>query len=106
LDLGSGTGFPLLELAERLGPDATVVGVDPWLMALRRARHKREAWHVPQSHVVGGDGARLPFRDGVFELVLSNLGVNNFADPAAAFAECRRVLGPGGRLALATNVTG
>lgn len=37
LDVGCGTGFPLIELAERLGPDVELHGVDPWGAALRRA---------------------------------------------------------------------
>jgi ubiquinone/menaquinone biosynthesis C-methylase UbiE len=42
LDVGCGTGFPLLELAERLGPDARLHGVDPWVpaMELGRARQR------------------------------------------------------------------
>jgi len=106
LDLGCGAGFPLLELAERLGPGSLVAGVDPWFSALRRARQKREAWRVPHAHVVAGDGARLPFRDAAFELIVVNLGVNNFDDADAVFAECRRVLEPGASLALTSNVTG
>jgi SAM-dependent methyltransferase len=106
LDLGCGAGFPLLELAERLGPGATVAGVDPWRLALARARQKVATWRVPYAHPVCGDGASLPFRDGAFDLVVSNLGVNNFADAAAVFAECRRALRPGGALALTSNVTG
>jgi ubiquinone/menaquinone biosynthesis C-methylase UbiE len=106
LDLGCGTGFPTLELAERLGSGATVVGVDPWAAALARARSKRERWPVANAHLVRGDGARLPFPDGGFDLVVSNLGVNNFADPDAAFAECRRVLVRDGALVLSTNLVG
>ncbi|PON19754.1 hypothetical protein C2W62_01070 [Candidatus Entotheonella serta] len=30
LDVGCGTGFPMLELAQRLGPTCTVSGIDPW----------------------------------------------------------------------------
>lgn len=106
LDLGCGTGFPLLEIAERLGPGTRAVGVDPWAAALRRACAKRDAWPVPNAALVRGDGAKLPFGDGAFDLVVSNLGVNNFADPAAAFDECRRVLEPGGTLVLSTNLAG
>ena len=106
LDLGCGAGFPTFELAERLGPRAHVVGADPWETAMRRARAKRDTWPVANAALVRADGARLPFRDGAFALVTSNLGVNNFADPDAAFAECRRVLATGGTLALATNLVG
>ena len=84
LDLGCGAGFPLLELAERLGPGSHVTGVDPWAQALGRAARKIAAWPVPQAALVRGDGAALPFRSGSFELITSNLGVNNFAHPEQA----------------------
>jgi hypothetical protein len=35
-----GTGFPALELAQRLGPAASVTGIDPWAAAIARARRK------------------------------------------------------------------
>ena len=106
LDLGCGTGFPAIELAERLGPAAWVAGVDPWAGALARARRKAWVRGVGQVRFVRADGAALPFADGTFDLITSNLGVNNFADPAAALAECRRVARPGARLALTTNLQG
>jgi ubiquinone/menaquinone biosynthesis C-methylase UbiE len=106
LDLGCGTGFPLLELAERLGRDAFVVGLDPWDPAMRRAAGKCQTWPVPQASLVRGDGARMPFRDGSLELVVSNLGINNFADPDAVLGEVRRVLARDGTLAFTTNRTG
>jgi len=106
LDLGCGAGFPLLELAERLGPPARVVGLDPWQQGLRRANSKRERWPVRNADGVCGDGGKLPFRDGAFDLVVSNLGVNNFENPEATLAEAGRVLGPGGSLALTTNRMG
>jgi SAM-dependent methyltransferase len=40
LDVGCGTGFPLIELAERLGPATHVHGLDPWAAALSRAAEK------------------------------------------------------------------
>src|SRR3954464_11197884 len=40
VDAGCGTGFPLIELAERLGPDAHVHGIDPWREGLDRAKQK------------------------------------------------------------------
>jgi ubiquinone/menaquinone biosynthesis C-methylase UbiE len=38
LDVGSGTGFPLLELSQRLGSTCRVFGMDPWGAALDRVR--------------------------------------------------------------------
>ena len=106
LDVGCGTGFPLLELAQRLGPGSVVHAIDPWGVALLRANRKRRQWNIGNARVHLADAAAMPFRDASFDLVVSNLGVNNFADAAAALAECRRVLRAGGTLALTTNVVG
>ncbi len=106
LDLACGAGFPLLELAQRLGPTCRAVGLDGWLNGLGRARHKVRTLGIPTVDLVGGDGAAMPFAAGSFDLIISNLGINNFADAAGALAECARVLRPGGTLALATNLRG
>ncbi|HET9425138.1 MAG TPA: class I SAM-dependent methyltransferase [Gemmatimonadaceae bacterium] len=106
LDAGCGTGFPILELAQRLGPGSFVQGIDPWVAAIRRAERKRRQMGVENAALTIGDAAAMPFADGAFDLVVSNLGLNNFADPAAALAECRRVLRSGGTLALTTNCVG
>ena len=106
LDVGCGTGFPLLELAQRLGAGATVHGLDPWAQALGRARFKAGVIGVANTTLTRGDGAAMPFPDRRFDLIVSNLGINNFADPDAVLAECGRVLKRGGRLALTSNVEG
>ena len=106
LDVGCGTGFPLLELAQRLGPGSAVHGLDPWAPALLRANRKRRQWQITNAQLHLGTAAAMPFRTGAFDLVVSNLGVNNFDDPAASLAECRRVLRPAGTLALTTNLVG
>jgi ubiquinone/menaquinone biosynthesis C-methylase UbiE len=106
LDVGCGTGFPLIELAERLGPASRVCGIDPWSAALARARFKARVRRVVNVAVVGGDAGALPFPDACFDLIVSNLGVNNFEKPEAALREIRRVARPGSKLALTTNLKG
>jgi arsenite methyltransferase len=106
LDVGCGTGFPTLELAQRLGPGASVTGIDPWSTALARARRKAATWGVGNVTFTDGDATAMPFADRSFDLIVSNLGLNNFADPPAALAECRRVAYHGARLALTTNLQG
>jgi arsenite methyltransferase len=106
LDVGCGTGFPLVELAERLGPAADVHGIDPWVPALERARMKLRVRRTPNVTVHEGDAAHMPFDDAAFDLIVSNLGVNNFDDRDAALRECRRVARPGATIALTTNVVG
>jgi len=106
LDLGCGAGFPLFELANVLGPTCTFVGVDIWPAAIARAAMKRRVYALPNVYLVVADAAHLPFRNATFDLMVSNLGVNNFADAPRAFAECARVAKHGGRLALTTNLSG
>lgn len=106
LDLGCGTGFPTFELAQLGGAGCRVIGADVWHDALARARTKAQIYQLPNVRLVAADGARLPFPAATFDLIVSNLGINNFADPDAALAECFRVTKPGGRLALTTNLQG
>jgi len=106
LDVGCGTGFPLIELAERLGPDAQVDGLDPWKAGLARAAEKIAARNTRNASLHEGSASAMPFPDGSFDLIVSNLGVNNFDDRAGAIRECRRVARPGATLALTTNLQG
>jgi arsenite methyltransferase len=106
LDVGCGSGFPLIELAERLGPAAQVHGVDPWTAALRRAAEKIADRGTPNVTLHEGSASKMPFAGGTFDLIVSNLGLNNFDDRAGAIRECRRVIRSGGTLALTTNLRG
>jgi SAM-dependent methyltransferase len=91
LDLGCGTGFHLLTLAE-LG--WTVTGVDVSEDQLRLARDR--AGEVAE--IVQADATALPFADGSFELVLSAFTHTDLGDFAAAIREAARVLAADGRL--------
>ena len=106
LDVGCATGFPLFELAHTLGPSATLTGVDIWDAAIERAREKLTIYELPNVEILRADAANLPFPDASFDLIVSNLGINNFDDPAAVISELRRVAAPGADLALTTNVQG
>ena len=106
LDVGCGTGFPLIELAERLGSRADVHGIDRWSGALERAAEKIASRGTPNVTLHEGTAAALPFPDATFDLIVSNLGINNFDDRQAVIAECRRVARPGAVLALTTNLEG
>jgi SAM-dependent methyltransferase len=106
LDVGCGTGFPLIELAERLGPSAHVEGVDPWSAALARLREKVRIRKTPNVTLHECSASSLPFPDATFDLIVSNLGINNFDDREGALRECRRVAKSGATIALTTNLVG
>jgi arsenite methyltransferase len=106
LDVGFGTGFPLLELAQRLGKSATIYGIDPWKAAHERTRLKMNLLNIKNVILVGGDASTMPFEDEKFDLITSNLGINNFEDPRKVLRECFRVAKPKAQIALTTNPKG
>jgi SAM-dependent methyltransferase len=99
LDVGCGTGVVAVTAARR---GAHVIGLDLTPALLDEAR--RNAGLAGCSHLRfdEGDAEQLPYPDASFDLVLSQFGHMFAPRPAVAIAEMRRVLRPGGRIALAT----
>ena len=106
LDDACGAGFPLFELAFVHGPSSHFTGLDLWREALNRARRKIEVYGLANVDLVEADAASMPFANESFDLITSNLGINNFDDPSAVIAECHRVARPGARIVVTTNLTG
>ena len=104
LDVGSGTGFPLLELSQRLGSTCRVSGIDPWEAALDRVRMKIRLWGAENVELVQGVAEAMPFEDGTFDLVVSNNGINNVEDDHKALREISRVSRPGAQLVVTANL--
>ena len=97
LDLGCGDGRLTAELrGER------VTGADPSAVAIERARRRAPdgVW------VEIAPGQALPFADGAFELVLCAETLEHVQDVQSLLSEVRRVLVPGGLLALSTPAHG
>lgn len=97
VDIGCGTGETVLQLAELVGSDGSVIGVDIAPLLLDRARER--AAGLRQARFVGGDAAELPLEDGSVDAIFSRFGVMAFTDPSTAFATFHRILKPDGRLA-------
>jgi ubiquinone/menaquinone biosynthesis C-methylase UbiE len=106
LDVACGAGFPLFELAHTHGPSSHFTGIDLWRDALTRADGKRKVYGSRNVSLVEGNAQSMPFADASFDLITSNLGINNFDDPPAAMRECFRVSRAEARIALTTNLTG
>lgn len=101
LDVGCGTGYFVRMLAEIVGPNGSVVGVDaaPEMVA-HAASRSRSAGNV--TFEVGSASA-LSFPGSSFDVVVSSLTMHHLAaaDQLPAMREMRRVLKPGGRLLIA-----
>jgi len=89
LDLACGTGDLCRTLAEA---GHRPVGVD-FSTGMLRCAHT-------DAPLVRADAMRLPFGDATFDGVTCGFALRNFAALAPVFAECGRVLRPGGRVAL------
>ena len=94
LDVACGTGDLSLTLFENTG--ARVIGADFCRPMLEIAAGK-----TPKGFpLIEGDALALPFRDGTFEVVTIAFGLRNLASVEGGLAELRRVLKPGGWVAV------
>lgn len=106
LDVGAGTGFLALELAQRCGPTATVIAVDPWAAAMVRLQRKIERLGLRNVRLMQQDAAAIELPDASVDLIVSNLGINNFENMETVLETCFRVAKPGAKMLLTTNLTG
>ena len=97
LDVGCGCGQSTLQLADRVGPGGSIMGIDVSRVMLERARSRAADRANVRFEAADAQTATLP--NGRYDLVFSRFGVMFFADPMAAFANLRSSLKPGGRIA-------
>ncbi|MGH3565584.1 MAG: methyltransferase domain-containing protein [Pseudonocardia sp.] len=89
-------GYLVASIADLVGATGTVHGVDPSaaMNSLAAARNVDRPW----VEIDQGDALALPYPDGFFDVAVSTQVYEYVADVAAALAELRRVLRPGGRV--------
>ena len=97
LDVSTGTGEAARMALPLVGIGGLVVGADisPAMLASARTRLQGSRF-LP----VAADGQALPLRDGSFDAVVCQLGLQFFPDPARGLGEFRRVLREDGRVAV------
>jgi ubiquinone/menaquinone biosynthesis C-methylase UbiE len=93
LDLGSGPGFLSTEIA-RKSPGLQVCGIDLGRQMVKIAT--RHARGVGNTQFVFGNAARLPFKNGSIDLVVSTGVFHHLKSPRLVFEECHRILKAGG----------
>jgi SAM-dependent methyltransferase len=92
LDVGTGIGT-VAALAGARAARVTAVDAEPSMVEAARGR-------VPGADVRHAVLPRLPFPDHCFDAVVANFVLNHVGDPVAAVREMRRVVRPGGRVAV------
>lgn len=104
LDIGFGTGFPLTELAMRLGNNAKVYGIDPDTDTNAHARRKIDFYRITNVQIFEQPAESIPLDDDSIDLVVSNNGINNVRDIDQVVAQCGRVMKTGGQFVLTMNL--
>jgi len=96
LEVGSGLGILAADVADA-APNVRVAGVELSSVQLATARHH------PGVAFVQADAQALPVGDRAFDLAYARYVLEHVSDPGAVLAEVRRVLRPGGRVAVMEN---
>jgi ubiquinone/menaquinone biosynthesis C-methylase UbiE len=98
LEIGVGTGYYSLDLAEWVGPEGTLELFDlqrKFLDHVMRAAAERGTANLVPTQ---GDATALPYEDDSVDAAILTAVLGEIPDTAAALREIRRVLKPGGRL--------
>lgn len=101
LDIGCGAGATTLDMARRLGPTGTCVGVDVSDALLELGRQRAREAGVANAEFLTADAQTYDFGAETFDAAISRYGVMFFEDPDAAFENLRRALRPDGVLVFA-----
>jgi len=102
LDVCCGSGASAIPAAELVGPTGSVTGVDLADKLLELARRKAKQSGLENIEFRSGDLTQLPFDEGSFDVAVCVFGIFFVPDMDAALRELKRVLRPGGRLAITT----
>ena len=97
LDVGCGFGDTAIKLADLVGPEGEVVGIDCCDAFLDYARNDIEARGLTNIKLVRGD-AEIALPENQFDFVFSRFGTMFFANPVAGLRNMRKSLRPGGRM--------
>ena len=100
LDVACGTGVVARRVANLIGPNGRVAGLDgdEGMLGVARQLADREGMHEIRWHHC--DVSHMPFKPSEYDVLLCQQGLQFFGDRQAALREMCRVTAPGGRLAI------
>lgn len=100
LDLGCGAGFDVFLAARKVGENGKVIGVDMTEAMIEKARANAVKNGINNVEFILGEIEELPLADNSIDVIISNCVINLSPAKAKVFAEAKRVLKNGGRLAI------
>ncbi len=98
LEIGPGTGYYTLDLAEWVGAEGTVEIFDLQQEMLDHTMRRVAERGLTRVRATQGDARRLPYEDASIDAVVVTAVLGEIPDPGAALSEVARVLRPQGRL--------
>lgn len=97
LDLGSGRGGDVMNLAEKVGDTGYVFGMDGSLQMIETARKNAEKFGFTNVEFIHGELNRIPLPNDTVDYVISNCTINHVQDKQLLWNDIYRVLSPDGR---------
>ena len=104
IDLGFGTGFPLIEIAMRLGNNSTIYGIDLWKEAFDKVNEKIKYYDLKNIKLIEGSVESIPLGNNSVDLITSNNCINNVNDINKAIMECSRIIRKNGQFIMTMNL--
>src|SRR5919202_4875359 len=98
LEVGPGTGYYTLDVAEQIAPDGTLDILDLQQEMLDHTMRRASERRITNIVATQGDAVALPYPDGTFDAAYMTVTLGEIPDQDAALRELCRVLKPGGRL--------
>lgn len=94
LDIATGSGEPALSIAEVVGPEGLVVGIDPFAAMIAAAERAAIDRNYSNARFQVASADHVPFETDTFDAVVSRFGIMFFSSPVECVRELLRVLRP------------
>jgi arsenite methyltransferase len=100
VDLGSGRGTDVMRLAEAVGPEGAVFGIDISEGMIEKATATAERLGVTNAKFIYSHLEKISLDDQIADLIISNCTINHATDKQVVWNEIYRILKPGGRFVI------
>jgi ubiquinone/menaquinone biosynthesis C-methylase UbiE len=104
VDIGFGNGFPLIEIAMRLGNNSTIYGIEIWKEAVKRTNEKINYYGITNIKIIESNVESIPLESNSVDLITSNNCINNVENINKALMECSRILNKNGQFVQTMNL--